>query len=74
MFPGLCIIHGSRAKRSASHQGLTWKKGPSKMIIRKYKQTRNWAIYDRNGELIAVTLYKKGALEIVRRLSATVAI
>ena len=44
------------------------------MIIRKYKQTRNWAIYDRNGELIAVTLYKKGALEIVRRLSATVAI
>ena len=41
------------------------------MTIRKYKQTRNWAIYDQSGELIAVTLYKKGAQEIVRRLTAT---
>jgi hypothetical protein len=41
------------------------------MSIRKYKNTRNWAIYDSTGDLVAVTLYKKGAMEIVRRLTAS---
>jgi hypothetical protein len=29
---------------------------------------RFWAIYDTDGTLICVTVYKKGALEVVRRL------
>ena len=39
--------------------------------VRRWKNGRNWAAYDANGELIAVTVYKKGAREIVRRLTAT---
>ena len=38
------------------------------MRITKYKSTY-WAIYDENEELICVTVYKKGALEVVRRLT-----
>ena len=38
--------------------------------VRPWKNGRNWAAYDANGELIAVTVYKKGAREIVRRLTA----
>lgn len=30
---------------------------------------RNWAVYDGNGEMVRVTVYKKGAAEVVRRLS-----
>ena len=37
------------------------------MRIEKYGR-RFWAVYD-GGELVAVTVYKKGAKEIVRRLS-----
>ncbi len=40
------------------------------MKIERWKKGRNWAIYDEAGELIAVVVYKKGALEIVRRLTA----
>lgn len=29
---------------------------------------RSWAIRDRSGELIALTVYKKGAMEVRRRL------
>lgn len=37
------------------------------MSIRKYG--RYWAVYDLDGALIAVCLYKKGAAEVVRRLT-----
>lgn len=40
------------------------------MKIDKYG-FRHWAVYDDSGELVCVTVYKKGALEVVRRLSAT---
>ncbi|MGH9761448.1 MAG: hypothetical protein ACREDR_18925 [Blastocatellia bacterium] len=30
---------------------------------------RYWAVYDDDDELVCVTLYKKGAKEVVRRLS-----
>jgi hypothetical protein len=30
---------------------------------------RYWAVYDDDGELVCVTVYKKGAKEVVRRLS-----
>jgi hypothetical protein len=36
------------------------------MRITKYG--RYWAVYDRAGVLVCVTVYKKGALEVVRRL------
>ena len=29
-----------------------------------------WAVYDPDGVLVCITLYKRGALEVVRRLSA----
>ncbi len=38
--------------------------------VRRWKGGRNWAAYDETGELIAVVVYKKGAQEIVRRLTA----
>jgi hypothetical protein len=38
------------------------------MHIEKYRQGRYWAVYDDAGSLICVTLYKKGAAEVVKRL------
>ena len=38
------------------------------MRIEKYG--RFWAIYDENNVLICVTVYKKGALEVIKRLTA----
>jgi hypothetical protein len=37
------------------------------MSIRKY-DGRYWALYDDAGELVCVCLYKKGAIEVLRRL------
>ena len=39
------------------------------MTIEKYGQ-RFWAVYDADGTLICVTVYKKGAKEVVRRLTS----
>jgi|GEM_PF-4041703 hypothetical protein len=41
------------------------------MHYEKYKDGRNWAVYDSNDNLIAVVVYRKGAKEIVRRLNGT---
>ncbi len=30
---------------------------------------RYWAVYDAQGVLICLTVYKKGALEVIRRLT-----
>ena len=30
---------------------------------------RFWAVYDDDGELVCVTVYKKGAQEVVRRIT-----
>lgn len=38
------------------------------MIVEKYGNTRNWALWDDNDELICLTVYKKGAIEVKRRL------
>ncbi len=38
------------------------------MSLQRYG--RYWAVYDADGALVCVTLYKRGALEVVRRLSA----
>ena len=37
--------------------------------IERYGKTRHWAVYD-DQELVVVTLYKRGAREVLRRLAA----
>ena len=37
--------------------------------IARYGNTRHWAVYD-DQELVVVTVYKRGALEVLRRLQA----
>ena len=37
--------------------------------IERYKNTRHWALYD-GSELVAVTVYRRGACEVQRRLAA----
>ena len=39
------------------------------MKIEKYGR-RFWAVYDVDGTLICVTVYKRGAMEVVRRLES----
>ena len=38
------------------------------MTILRYG-SRYWAVYDQTGELVCVCVYRKGAREVVRRLS-----
>lgn len=40
-------------------------------IIERYKDTRFWAVYDADGELLCVTVYRRGAQAVVDRLTAT---
>ena len=40
------------------------------MTITRYRRTRFWALYDEDGALICVTVYKKGAIEVMRRLQS----
>jgi hypothetical protein len=35
--------------------------------VERYKKTRYWAIWD-GQELVALTVYQRGALEVLRRL------
>jgi hypothetical protein len=37
--------------------------------IERYKHTRHWALYD-GAELVVVTVYRRGAQEVRRRLEA----
>ena len=37
--------------------------------IERYKNTRHWALYD-GADLVVVTVYRRGAQEIQRRLAA----
>ena len=38
------------------------------MRYEKYKGGRFWAVYDSPGQLICVCVYKRGAIEIIKRL------
>ena len=40
------------------------------MRIERYGNTRYWAVRDRDGSLICLCVYKRGALEVLRRLQA----
>jgi hypothetical protein len=37
--------------------------------IERYKNTRHWALYD-GPDLVVVTVYRRGAQEVLRRLAA----
>ena len=39
------------------------------MQVTKYRSSRFFAVYDAQGELIVVTVYKRGAQEVLRRLT-----
>jgi hypothetical protein len=41
---------------------------PGVWVIRK--RDRNWMVIDLIGQLVCITLYKRGAEEVVRRLAA----
>ncbi len=53
------ISPGPRAVPRAIRRGYT---------IRK--NDRNWAVIDPQGQLVCLTVYKRGAVEVVRRLAA----
>ena len=38
------------------------------MRIERYGNTRYWAVRERDGSLICLCVYRKGAAEVVRRL------
>ena len=40
------------------------------MTIKRYGNTRYWAVYASDGVLICVCVYRKGAQEVVRRLTS----
>jgi hypothetical protein len=44
------------------------KKQQSGYQVAKYGKSRFWAVVDPTGELVCVTVYKRGAEEVVRRL------
>ena len=39
------------------------------ITVSRHKRSRFWAVRDARGELICVCVYKRGALEVARRLS-----
>ncbi len=41
--------------------------GASRYRVERYGRTRHWAVYD-GEELLAVTVYKKGAIAVAHRL------
>ena len=55
-----------RTQRFSENATAQLDEEPSRLSIRKYG--RYWALYDAQGTLIAVTVYKRGALEVVRRI------
>ena len=46
----------------------------SPVTVTKHGRTRFWAVPDRGGDLICVCVYKRGALEVARRLTSAPAL
>ena len=40
------------------------------MRIARYQKTRFWAVFDTDGTLVCLCVYRKGAEEVVKRLQA----
>ncbi len=45
-------------------------RGEDAMRIARYRNTRYWAVIDTEDTLVCLCVYRKGALEVVRRLQA----
>lgn len=43
--------------------------GAGALTVRKYGKSRFWAVIDATEQLVCITVYKRGALEVVRRLA-----
>ena len=43
---------------------------PGGFVVKKQYGSRYWMVIDPVGELVCLTVYKKGAMEVVRRLAA----
>jgi hypothetical protein len=54
----------ARTKKSATPAALP---APGSWIIQK--RHRDWMVIDPAGELVCITVYKRGAEEVVRRLN-----
>lgn len=48
---------------------MTREEPPGAARVERWKDGRAWAVYDERGELVCVALYRRGALEVARRLS-----
>jgi len=55
------------ASAESFRPSTTQQKPPSYQIMRR---KRFWAVLDAAGELVCLTVYKRGAAEVVRRLHA----
>lgn len=55
------------AEQNAQANGAAQQVG---YTVRKYGKSRFWAVVDAAEELVCITVYKRGALEVVRRLAA----
>lgn len=42
---------------------------PGRYTIHKRERGRDWMVIDPHGELVCITVYKRGATEVVRRLT-----
>jgi hypothetical protein len=40
------------------------------MRVERYQNTRFWAVVDMTGTLVCLCVYRKGAVEVVKRLQA----
>ena len=63
------------AKASNVNRGRVYRSAPLPsggwaMTITRYGNTRYWAVYASDGALICVCVYRKGAQEVVRRLTS----
>lgn len=54
----------ANARKSATHAAAE----PAGYTIRKREHTRWWEVLDPQGQLVCLTVYRRGAREVVRRL------
>jgi hypothetical protein len=44
-------------------------KKPAGYTVKRYRASRYWQVLDAAGQLVCVTVYKRGAVEVARRLT-----
>jgi hypothetical protein len=64
----MSVLHGSNHRFGTTVDGVR----PSQQsgyTIRKRGRYLDWMVLDRQGELVRRTVYRRGAMEVVRRLA-----